>query len=240
MTQRIIAIGDVHGCIDELSRLVSAIAPTNDDRIVMLGDLVNRGPDGRGVVRLCREIGATALLGNHERRLLKAREGRRMRKLGDNDLATFKSLKNDDWEYLEKMLPSYHIPSLNTVFVHGGFLPFVPWNEQGKSIVTMIQVIDEKGKPRKRSDAPLGCPHWSDLWIGPQFVVYGHTPWREVRRTKWTLGLDTGCVYGGALSALVLPANEIVQVNAAKAYYSAPVSWRHVENNTPKSAVARI
>jgi len=230
MTQRIIAIGDVHGCYDELSKLLAAITPSTGDRIVMLGDLVNRGPDSRRVVRLCREIGAVSLLGNHERRLMRARGGKRMRKLGGDDLATFNSLKDEDWEYFESMLSSFFIPEENTVLVHGGFLPYLSWDKQGKSIVTMIQVIDPKGRPRKRADAPQGCPHWSDLWVGPQFVVYGHTPWREVRRTKFTLGLDTGCVYGGALSAVIFPSREIVQVNAAKAYYSSPLSWKQFEN----------
>jgi serine/threonine protein phosphatase 1 len=239
MTQRTIAIGDVHGCYEELSKLLETIAPSKDDRVVMLGDLINRGPDSRKVVRICREIGALSLLGNHERRLMRARVGKRIRKLGDNDLATFKSLKDEDWEYLESMLTSYHIPEENTVLVHGGFLPYLPWDRQGKGIVTMIQVIDQKGRPRKRADAPPECLHWSDLWVGPQFVVYGHTPWPDVRRTRFTLGIDTGCVYGGALSAIIFPTRKIIQVNAARAYYPSPISWKRSENE-PIPAATQI
>ena len=124
------------------------------------------------------------------------------------------------------MLPFYHIPTLDTVLVHGGFLPGIPWQDQGRNVVTRIQVIDAEGRPRKRAEAPAGSPHWSERWPSPPFVIYGHTPWHQVRRTPWTLGIDTGCVYGGHLSALVLPEMRIVQVKAAKAYYPAPVSWR--------------
>jgi serine/threonine protein phosphatase 1 len=230
MTERIIAIGDVHGCHAELSKLLSALSPVKGDTLVMLGDLVNRGPDSRHTVQICVEVGALAILGNHERRLLRARSGKRWRKLEAGDLETYKSLGDTEWAYLEKMSLYYYAQAFDTVFVHGGFMPGMPWREQGEEIVTMIQVIDAKGRACKRSDAPVGCPSWSDLWKGPPFVVYGHTPWHQVRRTQWTLGLDTGCVYGGALSALVLPSREIVQVRAAKAYHPSPSLWRQAVN----------
>ncbi|MFA5258324.1 MAG: hypothetical protein WC360_09240 [Opitutales bacterium] len=123
----------------------------------------------------------------------------------------------------------YHLPEYDTVFVHGGFAPRIPWQEQSGKTVTLIQVVDKKGRAYKRSDAPPGCPHWSELWKGPPFVVYGHTPWHEPHLTEWSLGLDTGCIYGGALSALVLPEREIVQERAAKEYFPPPMSWRQAK-----------
>jgi hypothetical protein len=89
---------------------------------------------------------------------------------------------------------------------------------QPARVVTRIQVIDEHGEPCKRSEAPDAKP-WTDLWRGPPFVIYGHTPRSEVKRTKWTLGIDTSCVQGGSLTAVVLPGFEIVQVRARKRYY---------------------
>ena len=84
--------------------------------------------------------------------------------------------------------------------------------------MTRIQVIGKDGEPHKRSEMP-DAPHWSELWPGPAFVVYGHTPRPEVARTKWTLGIDTACVLGGALTAYVLPEKKIVQVKARQAYF---------------------
>ena len=102
--------------------------------------------------------------------------------------------------------------------MHAGFLPNRPWPKQPARIVTRIQVVDLAGEPRKRSEAPE-APHWSELWVGPPFVVYGHTPRPEVARTKWTLGIDTACVLGGCLTAYILPEKRIVQVKARETYY---------------------
>lgn len=234
MSDRIIAIGDVHGCHDELSRLLETLSLTDTDTVVMLGDIINRGPDSHKTLQICREIGAVSIVGNHERRMLRSRSGKRWRKLNAGDLQTYKSLDATDWEYLEKMRTFVHYPEIDTVLVHGGFLPGEPWQEQGRNIVTQIQVIDPKGRARKRSDAPPGSPHWSDKWHDSPFVVYGHTPWHEVRRTEWTMGIDTGCVYGGYLSAVILPERTVVQVRAAQAYYPSPMSW------TPQVAVDPI
>ncbi|MBN1404583.1 MAG: metallophosphoesterase [Opitutales bacterium] len=226
MPERIIAIGDVHGCALELERLLIQLSPRAGDRIVMLGDLVNRGPDSSRVIEICREIGAMALMGNHERRLLRARSGSRWRKLDDVDMRTYSSLSPADWAYIEKMQLTIYARSFDTVFVHGGFAPGRPWSEQKARDVTRIQVVDKQGRGMKRSEAPAGCRHWSELWKGPPFVIYGHSPWSDVRKTEWTMGLDTGCVYGGLLSAVILPERRIVQVKALRPYYQTPQMWR--------------
>ena len=72
-----------------------------------------------------------------------------------------------------------------------------------------------------KQQAKISLPHWSTLWNGPPFVIYGHTPREEVARTKWTLGIDTACVLGGSLTAYVLPEKKIVQVKARETYYKA-------------------
>ena len=62
-------------------------------------------------------------------------------------------------------------------------------------------------------------PLWADLWSGPPFVIYGHTPRPDIYKLKWSVGLDTACVLGGALTAYLLPERRFVQVKAARAYY---------------------
>ncbi len=218
MPGRIIAIGDVHGCYWELHQLLEYLAPMSGDTLLMLGDLVNRGPDSRRVIELCRRYKAISLMGNHERRLLQYRWLEDPLVLRPNDEATIESLGDLEWEYLSQMRLTYHAEEYNTVFVHGGFLPGVPWQQQTSSIVTEIQVVDRDGQPRKRSEAP-DSPHWSELWEGPPFVVYGHTPARQVKRTEWSLCIDTGCPYGGHLTAYVLPQKQLYQVRARRVYY---------------------
>ena len=136
----------------------------------------------------------------------------------EHDLETFDSLRPGDWDYLAAMQLTFEEPELNTVFVHGGFLPNEPWQRQPAEVVTRIQVIDKEGRPRKRADAP-DSPAWADLWGGPPFVVYGHTPRAEVYRLKWSIGIDTGCVMGGFLTAYVLPERRVVQVKARQRYF---------------------
>ena len=63
------------------------------------------------------------------------------------------------------------------------------------------------------------APHWSELWNGPPFVIYGHTPRPDASRLKWSLGIDTACVLGGSLTACILPEKRIVQVRAREKYY---------------------
>lgn len=218
MTGRLIAIGDIHGCHVEFAELIERLELSRDDRVVLVGDLVNRGPDSCRVIDLARQIRAVALLGNHELRLLKYRKTGDPKYAKEHDLDTVAKLRPQDWAYLEGMPLTFEEEELNTVIVHGGFLPGIPWQRQPAEVVTRIQVITRDGRPAKRSDAPE-APAWADLWNGPPFVIYGHTPRGEIYKLKWSVGIDTGCVMGGALTACVLPEKRFIQVKARRAYF---------------------
>ena len=218
MTGRIIAIGDIHGCHQEFADLLALVAPAKDDQLILLGDLVNRGPDTCRVIDLAREHRALTLLGNHELRLLNYRKTKDPAWLRETDTDTFAKLRPADWDYLTQMPLTHYIDELNLVLVHGGFLPDTPWQKQPAEIVTRIQSIDKDNRPRKRADHPE-LPFWADLWNGPPFVVYGHTPRPEIYKLKWSLGIDTACVMGGAPTAYILPEKRIVQVRARRKYY---------------------
>lgn len=220
MTNRIIAVGDIHGCAWEFERLLEKLALTRHDRLILLGDLVNRGPDSAGVIALARAHAHRSLLGNHELRLLNFRRTGDPTHLKKADYQTLQQLSAKDWAYLATMPLTYHVPEFETVFVHGGFLPGRPWRGQPARVVTRIQVVGPDGEPHKRSEFPDSA-HWSDLWQGPPYVVYGHTPRLEPQRSRWSLGIDTSCVQGGALTACILPSREIVQVRARQRYYAA-------------------
>ncbi len=113
---------------------------------------------------------------------------------------------------------TFHDAAHKVVLVHGGFLPNQAWRRQPARIVTRIQIVGKDGTAGKRADDPA-APHWTELWDGPPFVIYGHTPRPEVSRLKWSLGSDTGCVMGGCLPACILPEKRIVQVRAREKYY---------------------
>ena len=214
---RLIAIGDVHGCADEFEQLLLTLDPKNGDRIIQVGDLINRGPDSHRVLELARWYNVEGVLGNHEHRLITAHREGRPEILKDYDHSTLEQLTEADWEYLYQ-LPRFRFEGArDTVFVHGGFLPDRPWHSQPVELITQIQVIDANGRPAKRSDAPDAAP-WADRWPGSPYVVYGHTPRPKVFSRPGSMGLDTGCVYGGYLTAWVLDEEAFVQVRAHRAY----------------------
>lgn len=218
MKGRLIAIGDIHGCHREFADLLDKLDLQRHDRVVLLGDLVNRGPDSGKVIALARKYANVSLLGNHELRLLNYRKTGDPTHLKKSDYDTLKQLGSKDWAYMRGMALTYHDHDNQIVLVHGGFLPNQPWQRQPARVVTRIQVIDKQGNPRKRADAPK-APHWSTLWMGPPFVVYGHTSRPEISHLKWSLGIDTGCAMGGSLTACILPEKKIVQVKARATYY---------------------
>lgn len=206
--------------------LLDEIAPSKSDTVYFLGDLINRGPDSHGVLEIARSIpNARALWGNHELRFLRYHKTKDPQYLKSKDWETLPKIAPQDWEFLEKnMSGPIYLKQMNTLLVHGGFLPNIPWMEQGLDITTEIQVIGSDGKPYRRGKCAQ-CTPWQHLWQGPPYVIYGHTPRAGVERLRWTLGIDTGCCLGGYLSACILPSKEIVQVPARKKYHNKPLFY---------------
>jgi hypothetical protein len=214
---RIIAIGDVHGCALEFEKLLKALDLKSGERVIQLGDLINKGPDSHAAIELAREYNVEVILGNHELRLIRARQEQRPDILKSYDHATLKQLTEADWKFLEGLPQHRHAPELNTVFVHAGFLPDQAWYEQSIDVTVHIQVIDADGRAAKRSKAP-DASAWADHWHGSPFVIYGHTPRRKVFKRPGSIGIDTGCVYGGHLTAFNLEDESLIQICARKAY----------------------
>lgn len=216
---RIFAIGDIHGCIDELNDLLDHIQPKKKDSLIFLGDLINSGPDSVGVLRRVQELdNSMCLLGNHELRLIQYHKTGKEAHLKPYDWDTIQALTEKDWAFLKTFKTKIHLPEYETLLVHGGLAPGEPWEEQSVETVSHIQVVDPiTGQWGKRSQITNGIS-WSDYWTGPPFVVCGHTPRKEVFRRPWSLCIDTGCVYGGQLTAYEVTEKLLYQVNARQIY----------------------
>ncbi len=217
MSGKLIAIGDVHGCAHELEDLLDKLSPRQGDRVLFLGDLINRGPESHRVVRIVRDQGYKSVMGNHEHRLLTYREHHDPSILKAYDYDTLQQLHLEDWEYLSKMDPFYETEDSEFVLVHGGFHPGESWRTQSLATVCRTKWIAPEAIPpgQRRGNNSI---HWSELWEGPATVLYGHTPNPEIRYAPHALCIDTACVYGGYLTACILPDMEIVQVKARKVY----------------------
>jgi hypothetical protein len=217
---RTIFVGDVHGCLDELELLLREVAfDRASDRVILVGDLTAKGPDSPGVVALAREQGFGAVLGNHDAKVLSLRQAGALAATRGAEAGTHAHvaarLGATDWRYLAGLPLYLSLPELGTLVVHGGFVPGVPLAEQPRHLLLNMRSITPKGEPSKRVHD--GVP-WGSRWPGPAHVVFGHDAVRGLQQHPHATGLDTGCVYGRALTALILPERRLVSVPARRAY----------------------
>jgi predicted phosphodiesterase len=231
-------IGDIHGCLSELKELHEVLKAQGIEDYYHLGDMIDRGPDSPGVVRYCRVNGFRGVMGNHESSLLALIDRSKsphfqasklpVEKLARWDIA--RALSSKDIQYI-RSLPKLHVfDDLKIVLVHGGLWPNRSLWEQDRSIL-YLQVIhpNKPGEVRWTRRPGLytleesraeGFSPWQELYDGEEEVVYGHSVFAKPSFQKSTLGIDTGCVYGGYLTAYVLPDRRFVQVKAHRAYAS--------------------
>jgi hypothetical protein len=209
---RTLVVGDVHGCLAELEALLVEAGFGAGDSLVLVGDLVAKGPDSQAVVQLAREQGARAVLGNHDAHVLAGREGK---PLGAAHREVVRALGKDDWAYLEALPVWIDLPESNALVVHGGLVPGVPLAEQDRETVLNLRSFDAEGRPTPRIEG--GTP-WAARWPGNRFVLFGHDAVRGLQRHPFALGLDTGCVYGGRLTGVWLPERRLVSVPARRAW----------------------
>jgi hypothetical protein len=213
---RTIIVGDVHGCAGELEQLLDAVAFTSGDRLVFVGDLVARGPDSLGVLDIARRTGAIVVRGNHEQKLLDWLEGRERWIRGE---ATAKApigkmhrdlghaLRPVDWSLLKSSRIWVDLPEHALRIVHAGIDPAVPFKRQKPDTMLRIRTViaaDGNGKRGQRYEL------WGLHYAGPPHIVFGHNAAPGLQLHPWATGLDTGCVYGGRLTAMVLSANQKV------------------------------
>ncbi len=203
-----ILIGDIHSCHRELVGLLDQISPSASERLVFLGDLVNKGPDPAGVVRLVQSLDCICLRGNHDNDHLNWHSGaaeprdesRRTRGLmSETDYATYLAM-------VRKMPLLFENPSL--IAVHGAVDPSRLLSDQPVDLLTGEVTPDLRWKDEIALDRPLVVGH----------KRYGQDFSQPFIRDGFFYGLDTGCVYGGALTALALPSGRLWQIPAARDY----------------------
>jgi serine/threonine protein phosphatase 1 len=217
-------IGDIHGCYRELCELLALLAPTRDDTLIFVGDLVIRGPSNADVVRLFLETelsNATVLLGNNEEKIPPTLAGDPTYATPPV-LAAISELREagilDDALALFASFPLFADLG-DTAVVHAGVRPGVPLRAQTRQDLLKIKTAD--GSP----DGPM----WWEAYRGPQRIVFGHHVVRDPLVTDHVVGLDTGCVYGGRLTAYTLETDTFTSVRAADTYYRHPGKYHLFE-----------
>jgi len=237
-------IGDVHGCLDELVALLSelgyeitsepadpagaryVVRPPEGRKAVFLGDLVDRGPDTPGVLRLVMSMvesgNALSVPGNHDMKLLRKLKGTDV-KITHGLAQSLAQLEREPAEFTEKaiefldrLVSHYVLDDGNLVVAHAGMRAEMQGRASRK-----VRDFALYGETTGETDE-FGLPiryDWAKEYRGKAIVVYGHTPAIEARWLNRTINIDAGCVFGGKLAALRYPEKELVSVSAAREYY---------------------
>jgi hypothetical protein len=202
--KRTLIVGDVHGCLRELQDLLSLASIGANDDVVFVGDLVARGPDSLGVLELAMNLDAKSVQGNHERKLLRAFETEsrcdEKVRLTPGHRRLMQELKAEHWEFMKAMPLYWELPQHRACVVHAGVLPGVPLAQQDPWILTHVRSIDSQGMPSTELNSPL----WATQYRGPTHLVFGHSAQVGLQLNEHATGLDSGCVYGGRLTGLLL------------------------------------
>lgn len=230
-------IGDVHGCLDELTQLLSRLGYQSSDGVwshpsrkaLFLGDLVDRGPASIASLQLARAMvdagHALMVPGNHEARLERALGGRNVKRTHglEQTMAELESMPDDERASTSAAIASFldTLPSHlvldggKLVVAHAGMKERLQGRDSGR-----VKAFAHYGDTTGEVDA-YGLPvrlDWAQGYRGEAVVVYGHTPVREAEWVNGTICIDTGCVFGGKLTALRWPERELVEVPAARTY----------------------
>ena len=207
---RTIVIGDLHGCYDEALDLLARVGATPSDRVIFTGDLVDRGPQRRECVELAMKH--ESILGNHEEKHLQQRR-REDGALSPDHLETRHALRPEHLDYFATLPPYILLPEYGAAVVHAGVLPGKPVHQQEPYHLLHAQCVQPPGrKSFWPSKAPESFRFWTHHWKGPERVIFGHTVFDRPLVTEYAVGIDTGCVHGRSLTAVVLPSWEIVSV----------------------------
>lgn len=231
-------IGDIHGCFDELQELLLKLGynisqedghcvfqnPENR-RAIFLGDLTDRGNKSPQTLRLVMDMvkagKAFCIAGNHDDKLSKYLNGKNVNAAHGLDktihqlISTSNEFKKEVKEFLNGLIAHYVLDDGNLVVAHGG----LPEEMQGRAAAAVRAFclfgettgeIDEFGLPVRYN--------WAKNYKGKAMVVYGHTPVPETEWLNNTINIDTGCVFGGKLTALRYPEKEFVSVESKEVY----------------------
>lgn len=242
-------IGDVHGCADELEDLLLLLGyelkttgkrgkrkvklrHAKGRRLIFVGDLVDRGPANMDVLRLVmravKDEQAYCVIGNHDDKFLRWLKGRNVQ-VSKSLKTSVVEMKQESAKFRAKVLEFLdNLPSQlildhgKLVIAHAGMPE--PWQGvENKRTRTFAMYGEVTGK--KDGDGYPVRANWARHYSGKATVIHGHVARKRVRKENKVWAIDTGCVYGGKLTAVRWPEKKTVQVQARKAWFDHP-RWR--------------
>ena len=243
-------VGDLHGCLSEFKELLGKLgyeqdgSHSRDRRLVLVGDLVDRGPDVLGCLELVQELvsqgRAFCVAGNHDRRLARVLRGRKVRTDHglENSLEALQDCENQTRikfaDFLEALPSHLVLDEERLVVTHAG-LKAAHLNRDSRRVEEFCLYGDTRGEIDEFGIS--NRPDWVLEYSGKSRVVYGHAPVLVPEWCNRTINIDTGAVFGGSLTALRYPEMELVSV-PAKEVYAEP--FRPMEIGTRPAELIRV
>jgi protein phosphatase len=236
-------VGDVHGCLKELEQLLGQLGYKTSDagmrhpegrRLIFVGDLVDRGPDTPGVLRLVmpmvRDGQALCVAGNHDQKLVRALKGRNVQVSHGlaQSLAQLESepeVKSAAVDFLDGLISHYVLDDGKLAVAHAGMREEYMGRASGR--VREFALYGETTGEVDQYGLPIRLD-WAQNYRGQTLIVYGHVAVTEPRWLNGTINIDTGCVFGGRLTALRYPERELVSVAAPETYFEPAVPLEKV------------
>lgn len=244
-------IGDVHGCFDELVELLRqlghgvdeaafTVRPVNGRKLVFVGDLVDRGPKIPQVLKLVMNAvasgAALSVPGNHDAKLMRKLRGREVQ-ITHGLAESLAQLANEpeDFrksvaEFIDDLVSHYVLDDGKFVVAHAGMKESM--QGRGSGAVREFALFGETTGETDEFGLPVRY-NWAAEYRGTAMVVYGHTPVPEPEWLNRTINIDTGCVFGGKLTALRYPEKELVSVLAKQTYAESRKPFLPPEDQAP-------
>src|SRR5665213_4024688 len=244
-------IGDVHGCFDELVELIRklghgvnetafTVQPVNGRKLVFVGDLVDRGPKVPQVLKLVMNAvasgAALCVPGNHDAKLMRKLRGREVQ-VTHGLAESLAQLANEPEEFrkcvaefIDDLVSHYVLDDGKLVVAHAGMKESM--QGRGSGAVREFALFGETTGETDEFGLPVRY-NWAAEYRGTAMVVYGHTP---VPKPEWlnrTINIDTGCVFGGKLTALRYPEKELISVPAKNTYAESRKPFLPAETQAP-------
>ena len=233
-SSRVLFIGDVHGCWEELQELLALSGvEVGVDAVVLTGDLIAKGPFPLQVLHFVRTTpNVHSVMGNHDHHVVQALIRREAGKASPSpplpppsygqqphEFVAAQLTEEADRRWLASLPLSISFPSLSPphVVVHAGVVPGVPLECQQPFVLMNVRNVTEDGRGVKGKKEGV---NWVERWKGPEKVIFGHAASRGVQRVEGglALGLDSGCCYGKQLTGWLLPEGRLLQVQARRVY----------------------
>ncbi len=232
-------IGDIHGCFDELYQLLIklgysitdvedryTVIPPENRKAVFVGDLIDRGPENVKVLKLVMDMVkqdcAICVPGNHENKFLRWLRGRKVQLRYGLEVTTEQvekesdAFKNELEKFIDSLISHYVFDHGKLVVAHAGMKQ--EYQGRGSGKVRSFALYGETSGETDEYGLPIRY-NWAKDYRGDALVVYGHTPVPKAEFFNNTICLDTGCVFGGQLTALQYPERTLVSVDAKEVYY---------------------